>query len=131
VKLERWENKLYKYIEDNRKKSFKWGKFDCCIFVAGAIKEMTGIDFYKEYKGKYSTEENAYLTLYEVSGYKTIIGLLNNLFDKKELNMMQRGDIVMKGDKALGVCLGVNCAFLSLEGITLEPIESITRCWGV
>lgn len=131
MRLENWEDKLYSYIESVKIEPFKWGKFDCCSFTAGAIKEITGFDFYKDYKNKYDSEETAYLTLYEVSGYKTIIGLLNNLFEKKELSMAQRGDIVLSQQKAIGICLGVKSAFTSPEGLTYLETSNCLKCWGI
>lgn len=38
---------------------FAWGDFDCCLFVADAVKAMTGHDFAAPYRGRYTTELGA------------------------------------------------------------------------
>ena len=41
-KLPQWEILLFDFISSNTQKPFKWGKWDCCIFVIEAGKAMTG-----------------------------------------------------------------------------------------
>lgn len=131
MKIENWEIKLIDYIEATKLKKFKWGVNDCCSFVAGAVKAMTGVDFYKDYKGKYNDEETAMKALYDVSGYKTIAGMLNNKFEAKQINLAQRGDIVMNDQRAIGICLGSTSAFLTKDGLIFIATHQCIKCWGV
>ena len=41
-RLDEWEDKLEQYLAKCEKKRFKWGRFDCVIFTAGAFKAVYG-----------------------------------------------------------------------------------------
>ena len=46
-KLPQWEIRLFDFISSNKDKSFKWGKWDCCIFVIEAVRAMTETEILK------------------------------------------------------------------------------------
>ena len=54
-----WSEKLVNYLLDNLDTPFEWGTFDCCLFAANAVREMTGKDFAAPFRDKYTTEKGA------------------------------------------------------------------------
>jgi len=52
-----WSEKLVSYLLDNLDAPFEWGTFDCCLFAANAVREMTGKDFAAPFRDKYTTEK--------------------------------------------------------------------------
>jgi hypothetical protein len=58
-RLPDWETRLAAFLEPLRLRAFAWGKHDCCIFTAGAVEAMTGVDAMAEFRGRYSTQIGA------------------------------------------------------------------------
>ena len=55
-----WKEELDKCIEAHSDSRFEWGVFDCCIFTFEAVCAMTGFDAMKNYRGRYSSEFEAW-----------------------------------------------------------------------
>ena len=47
---------------------FAWGTNDCCLFVCDVILAMTGTDLGEDYRGEYSTAEEAAALISEATG---------------------------------------------------------------
>ena len=41
-KLQDWDVRYRKFVQKNKNKPFVWGDWDCCRFVDGLVKEITG-----------------------------------------------------------------------------------------
>ncbi len=54
-----WEIRLEKYIQSKCETRFAWGTHDCVLATCGAIEAITGIDPAEDYRGTYSTEQEA------------------------------------------------------------------------
>jgi hypothetical protein len=54
-----WQTRLDVFLRENGNRRFKYGEWDCCLFVASAIEAMTGVDPAQKYRGKYSTMREA------------------------------------------------------------------------
>jgi hypothetical protein len=51
---------------------FKWGVHDCCLFSANVIKDTIGIDYAKDFRNKYSSEEEAWnIVNYDLKSFIT------------------------------------------------------------
>lgn len=84
---------------------FEWGTNDCGLYIADAVKAMTGEDIAHDFRGKYKTETGAKRQLAKLYG-----GGLDKVMDAKleriEVPFVQRGDVVLfAGD--LGPTLGI------------------------
>lgn len=99
VRVDDWGHQLSQYIADQREKeaagelSFDWVSLNCAIFTNGAIKVITGQDFYQPFLDVTSG----------ISAIKTLKGLgFNSMEEYIEANapergvvMAQRGDLVL------------------------------------
>lgn len=110
-RLPDWDARLAAYLEPLRARPFAWGKHDCCLFAAGAVLAMTGVDPMPEFRGRYSTPIGSLRALTRY-GAGTLDATLDTKFERVEASLAQRGDIVMSG-AALGINFG---AFLIAVG---------------
>jgi len=136
-KLPQWEIRLFDFISSNKDKPFKWGKWDCCIFVIEAVRAMTETEiikpswnnklealFFIKENGK--TINSATTKFLKKSGLKTI--------DK---NFITAGDVVLLKDihnnneQIMGICTGNLIACVSEEGISYRENQSAVKVWRI
>lgn len=122
-----WRRRLVKYIEECRGKEFSFGTIDCCTFCADGVMVMTDIDYMKEFRGKYSTKQEAIDALKKIGN-----GSLYHTMRKKFGNarrIARAGDIAfMVGEDGptLGLCVGDKSIFIGEDrGSSLVEIQSM------
>lgn len=109
-----WEARLAAYLEPLRLRPFAWGERDCCLFCAGAVEAMTGVDPMPEFRGRYKTATGAVRALRR-HGAGTLDATLDTKFTPIPASLARRGDIVMSGG-LLGVCMGHHLVAVGQEG---------------
>ncbi len=126
--------KLNEYVLNNAYKNFKWGEWDCCLFVVDYLEAITGKDYALLFRGKYDTKEGAYESL-KKQGFANIEELCDEYLEIKPLKFAQRGDVVLfehGEDKCLGLCNGDLSHFLTTnEGIRWIKTRHCLRAWSV
>ena len=60
--------KLSAFINQRNCEPFKWGKNDCCLFVADWVLFATGNDVAADFRGNYRTENGAFKQLFKRDG---------------------------------------------------------------
>ncbi|HAD90956.1 MAG TPA: hypothetical protein DCG36_12410 [Alteromonas macleodii] len=129
-----WSEKLVNYLLDNLDTPFEWGTFDCCLFAANAVREMTGKDFAAPFRDKYTTEKGAAKALIKY-GQGDIKSTLNAIFGPLKPRLKAgRGDLVLvetdTGD-ALGVVASGKIWVATFDGLATIPLERALGCWSV
>jgi hypothetical protein len=135
-----WEARLAQHIDTIRNKPFRWGEHDCALMAADCAMVICGKDFAADFRGKYTTEEEAYALILEYAG-----GGLNEMADKIAdgfslfeigKNFAQRGDIVLcedDGRDTLGIVSlsGRGILLPSKDGMVMRSIDCVKRAWRV
>src|SRR5690349_5769964 len=129
-----WTDRLSTYVDRCRDERFKWGKHDCLLFAAGAVKALTGECVGDEWEGRYSTKREAAALIREL-GFKSYRQAVTAKLGKSfHPALAQRGDIVMRGRSVLGVCLGKYSYFVGRErgheGLVAWPTLDCTAAWA-
>lgn len=140
-RFEDWPARLQAYLTECRDATFVWGKLDCALFAAGAVRAMTGKDFSAPFLGRYSTERGANIALARygqakgsISLKETVIGFLGLPVSKLKA---QRGDVIgFRGDAGftLGVADLSGTHFVALtptQGLVRLKISSAVTAWRV
>ncbi len=131
-----WPEKLHDLIEQRRHASFRWGSNDCCMFASDVALAMCGRDMAADYRGKYSSALGA-RRLLGAGGVAGAMAKASVQVEFPEIPVMcaQRGDVVMydseRGGDALGICLGMYCAFTGPDGITFISLRYCRKAWRV
>lgn len=124
-----WEEALSDYISNKRDEPFQYGVNDCCMFAAGAVEAMTGVDPMEEFKGTYSDLRGSIKVLKEI-GEGDLETTLDNKFEEVAISYAQRGDLAFF-DESVGVIMGSFAYFVSDEGLERIPREMWEKCWSV
>lgn len=121
MRKESWPSDLNAFIQTVG--PFQWGQNDCCLFAANAVECITGVDPAKKYRG-YKTKLGA---------AKKLKGMTIDEVWTKEFGepinpkLLQRGDVVLfqnGQDQSVGVCLGVQFAAISEEGLIMLDMQN-------
>ena len=118
-RLINWEVLLNQYIDSVRDRKFEWGVFDCCVFSAGVIQAVTGIDYMYEFRGKYDSEASSQQALESIGKgnlYKTLLSKFGK--PGRNVAIYEKGDLVLyKG--ICGVVIGRKSLFITEAGLML------------
>ena len=110
-----WPERLAEFIARCRGRKFD-ADYYCALFAADAILAMTENDPAAAVRGMDVEAAAAWL---RGQGYETLLDYLRHEFHEVPLAMAGRGDVILRdldGREALGICLGVESAFLSSAG---------------
>ena len=129
-----WEKRLRTYLDSRKTMPFEWGVNDCATFIAGAVTAMTGVDVYDGFKGIYDTEEGSREAL-KTAGAGTLHRTVAKWLGKsKPAAQAKRGDVVMKDNFTLGICLGRWSMFVGQEaeeGLIHVPTLECRKAFSV
>lgn len=96
------------WIQSARTRSFEWGKWDCVLMAADWVAYVTGSDIAEPYRGKYSTEAEAYSVIGDDFG-GGIAAIPDSYLMSSHPSRIQRGDVVVCIYRDHMPCLGVYC----------------------
>ena len=138
-RISNWPRALDAYVEACRHRPFTWGRHDCLLFAAGAVKAIAGADPAKGKRGKYRSEAGAQKLIHANGGWHKLITACAKGVGMKPVKtaLAQRGDVVTARlgiDKrsAAGVCLGAEAAFPGEQGLEFHPLAACHRnAWRV
>lgn len=128
---------LFDALEKYRDVQFRYGKADCCLFVADVLKETTGRDYAEPWRG-YKGKRGALKILAEHAG---LAGLATAAFGPMRGPLCaRRGDPVLVGPpwieldeigEALGIFDGAGVICLTDKGLQRVPLTAVRGAWNV
>lgn len=127
-----WRARLTAYLAQVSGKSFRPGRHDCALFVAGAVEAMTGVDHARGWRG-YRSLATGQKKL-EARGFADHIALIANILPEVSPIMAQVGDLAVvesDGDQALGIVQGAYVYVLRPDGAGLVLLTDVTRAFRV
>ena len=128
-RLQNWEPALSGYIESKRNEPFEYGSNDCCLFAAGAVLAMTGIDPMEEFRGEYDSLKGSIKALKDI-GAGDLKSTLDQKFQQVEIGLAHRGDLAFF-DGSVGVIVGSFAWFVSDDGLERVPRDMWDCAWSV
>ncbi len=139
-RFEDWTVRLDAYLIWIGEYAFEWGTQDCALFACNVVRELTGTDIAKQFRGKYHTKAGAYAALKKFAGggLEAIAVKIAAEYEMEEVpvRMAQRGDIVLlegtEGPTLAIVCLdGTHVTAPGPTGLVRWPVEKGSRAWRV
>lgn len=130
VRVENWPQRLYAVIDEARNKTFEWGEHDCSLFALDVVDAMCNTEIASEWRGKYSTQEEAYELLESVGGFDAVAESYG--FKEVDIYQARRGDIAFIGEQqALGIVIGDQIIATGPNSLVSVPLDSATKFWSV
>ena len=131
-----WSIKLISFIDEVRRKPFKWGEWDCCAFSDGAIKAMTGEHLIPK-SLKWKNKKTAVEAIRKYGG--TIVDAIEKAAKANKLQPMPTsfittGDLVVfKRDNKnmVGICDGYYILNPGDEGVECSDNTLAVRVWRI
>jgi hypothetical protein len=120
--------RLEAFLLERREIPFEWGKNDCCLFVADAVRELHNIDFAENFRG-YKTKFGAMRRLYAYGGLEKLVDSMLITINRFAA---QRGDVILfpsTGGDALGLCVGRVFASAGPAGVKFLSMAYAKKAW--
>lgn len=129
TRFEHWPSLLSSFLDSRRQARFTYGAHDCCLFVADALKVITGVDFAADFRNRYSSEFGALRRMREYCADATVDAVAERVFSAHGLPLIsparaQRGDVLALSLAREGMVL----SFIALDGM---PVIAAERGWGI
>ena len=136
-----WQSELSAYLVACAHRPFRYGLLDCGLFVADAVRTMTGVDVAAELRGRYENRAQAFAAVRALCGAASIAAAADYFaaeFGILEIPVTraQRGDAVQlrTGRHAsLGIVAMHGTEILTpyAAGILRLPLSHATRAWRI
>jgi hypothetical protein len=133
TRRDEWPALLEEFLKVSHGKQFRYGRFDCCLFVADAIAAMTGTDIARESRGYHSRKQ----ALCGQSVEQIVSGIAED-YDMPEVPVLMagRGDMILiprPRDFSLGLVSmnGTEILIALRAGYGAIPLSSGVRAWKV
>jgi hypothetical protein len=130
-RLPDWPERLAAVIEAARQQPFRWGRHDCCLFVAACVAAMTGVDAGSIWRHRYGSAIQARdLIVREWGSIAAMVSahLGGALADPR---FARRGDVVLTDRDTLAICTGGRLAGAGDRGLVFLPLGSAHMAWRV
>jgi Domain of unknown function (DUF6950) len=122
VRRDNWQTILHNYLMTRLATPFRYGAFDCCLFVCDCIHAMTGVDPAERFRGKYETRCEALELINAETGRYSIRSIALKISAEYEMErvspmLAHRGDACLvrrTGDWSLGI--------VALDGQTILAV---------
>lgn len=138
-----WPERLAAFLKACQSDAFSWGTLDCCLFAADAVREMTGADPAAWFRGRYGDEAGAIKALRDFSG-GGVLEVMTQLSAEQAWPQimpvyLQRGDVALlpapEGFEAfggaLGICIGVQIAVMTQNGLAAVRLRDAIAGWHI
>ena len=122
-----WPERMNEALEQSRGRAFS-ETYYCAAFAADVVKAMTDVD---PLPVRHDTVGEAYAHMRKT--YESADEALEALFGRSvPPSFARRGDVVVSGNDALGICCGQLSAFISSEGgLAFEPTLEQVKAFRV
>ena len=136
-----WQARLHAFLMEHRSDAFRYGRWDCCLFVCDAVRAMTGVDPAADFRGSYSSRAEARRALIAHVGSASVEAVVEAVTAKHgmpETGVLhaRRGDVALierSRDFSLGLVAlnGRDIALASARGLWAVALSLAVRAWHV
>jgi hypothetical protein len=143
VRKEYWATRGFNdFLVARARVPFTWGSNDCALMAADGIEAMTGVDIACDFRGRYSTEEEAFALIRAVTGGETVADAAAYCAEKFDLPEWvypwgaSRGDLVILPDQGrlisgLVHLNGRDVVAVGEAGLKRLAFTDVIRAWHV
>ena len=124
-----WEDRLNAFIAKHHSRPYAH-EWHCLLFVAGAVKAVTGKDFARGHRGKYKSMAGA-LRYLKGLGFDGPAAMIDAHLPEKPIGFAQRGDLILAADGIPALCVGEFALSVTDEGLARVPRSEWRKAWGV
>lgn len=139
-RFEDWPERLASFITASQARPFAWGSWDCCLFAADVVVEITGTDLAADLRGTYNDESTGFAVFNRHGGAENI--LRTRIGEPlPNVALAQRGDVALfKGidgivsvhpSGMMGVVIGGDVAILTPDRMATVPLLRCSMAWRV
>jgi hypothetical protein len=126
-----WRARLESYLANQSGRVYRYGVYDCALFVCSAVEAMTGVDPGREFRGKYLSRETARQRLQEAGGFAAVA----QTYGMRQIDpkIALRGDVLQMKRFSLGLMSlnGTHAIVMGEYGLITVPALPAIAAWRV
>lgn len=137
-----WPSRLEAFFRANLDRRFKYGDWDCCLFVCDAIQAMTGVDPAERLRGRYRTRITAMEAIRAQYGQLDVREVAEAIAEECGFEAcpsplsLRRGDAVLferSRDWSLGLMAldGKEVIVAGPRGLVMLPLKAACGGWHI
>ena len=136
-----WPTRLEIYLHANADRRFRYGDWDCCLFVADAIEAMTGTDIAADFIGRYRNRAQAFQVASRLGIGQSVQSIAESVAARagmREVGPLSagRGDMALirrPRDFSMGIVAlsGREILIAMRTGFAPVPMDRAVRAWKV
>lgn len=133
-RLPDWPERLAALVKAASGRPFLLGSWDCATFASDACFAMTGHDPLGPWRGAYATEADLRALARQTECASVEAWADMAIGARVEVRLARRGDWVLApppDERALGVCLGAQSAFVTDRGLAMKPTLRCLAAWPI
>jgi len=133
MRREDWEQRLSSLCIDKSEVPHVWGEWDCVIFCAMAVEEMTGENLIADIKGAWTSKIGAARVI-KNNGFDSLGDMVADRLKEKPLPFIKRGDVVLcdgPDGEFIGIVMGHFSVGPGPTGLASVPIDQAIRGFEV
>lgn len=138
TRREDWPERLAAAVAAARRKPFAWGEHDCLLWTCGVVRDMTGVDWAAEWRGRYNDRKGALRLLRDFAG-GGLVETCEKIARDWQLQEVtaafaQRGDVTLLDTvtgPAIGPCIGDHAVYVAADQLGFVDMVNIKRAWRI
>lgn len=131
-RLQNWQIEFAGFAAARASMPFSWGRNDCYLFAADAVRAMTGHDFAADLRGTYATTGEAARLMVKLGGLAAIAS--EALGESVSPLLAAVGDVVLcenAGRELLAICNGGTALAPGENGMEVLGMDAAIAAWRV
>ena len=135
-RLPGWEERLEAVLVAAANKPYRIGTHDCLRLACRAVEALTGVDYWREFAGRYKSQRDALRRIRMYGDTLTdAVTVVLGITPKGPL-MARRGDLLTYRDESgehIGVCAGATVALMAEGGLVYVALDdaSLLFSWRI
>lgn len=132
ARLPGWEARLSAHIVAHLNAPFEWGKTDCVMFSAGAVRALSGVDLVRGMRGYRSLAEG--LRFARAKGFRAYEDIFARRLRVASVEMLAPGDVVVveqNDQDIMGIFGGTVAHVMTEAGCQTLDAGQIVRGYAV
>lgn len=115
-----WPVRLAAFLVRSDRRPYRLGVFDCCLFVADAVNEMTGRDLAEPFRG-YETKRAGVLSM-RAAGFRSVRAFVGAHLGAIDPRDARAGDVLFYGGVP-AISQGRLAYAMSRDGVGVRALE--------
>ena len=131
AQVEAWRTRFDALVRERMNTPFAWGRHDCCLWAADAVRVVSGVDPAPDVRETYQTAVQAAQTLRRMGGLAAVAARAGAPIAPLYAGTADIGLVSVEGRESLAVCAGPVWLVPGNTGLAAVALAAASQAWRV